>query len=168
MYTVSFRFSLKKVAVYVAAAAVVGGGVWLAGTLLSHRGSAPQAPAQATATGVSTNDARRDYLVALGWEISPEPVEIEEVLIPAEFDQVYQRYNELQKQQGFDLERFRGQRVKRYSYDIANYPGHSEHIRANLLVCDYRIIGGDVCCTELGGFMQGLQYQAATVSTQTA
>ena len=77
-------------------------------------------------------------------------------MIPQEFDETYEQYNQLQKEQGFDLERFKGQRVKVYTYQILNYPDHPDNILAHLLICDWKVVGGDVCSTQLDGFMQGL------------
>ena len=80
-----------------------------------------------------------------------------EVIIPAEFDDVYEKYNELQKEQGFDLSLYASKRVKRWTYEITNYTGYENtgFIHANILVYDGKVIGGDVCSTELNGFMHG-------------
>jgi hypothetical protein len=61
----------------------------------------------------------------------------------------------MQKKQGYDLGKFAGKRVKRFSYVITNYPGDVKNIRINLLVRDNKIIGGDVCLMEPNGFMHG-------------
>ena len=39
-------------------------------------------------------------LKQFGWEVEQEPVSIEEIVIPQQFNQVYERYNELQKHKG--------------------------------------------------------------------
>ncbi len=85
---------------------------------------------------------------------------VAEVIIPSEFDDTYKAYNEIQKKQGFDLEKYKGSGVKRWTYEIKNYPGYAEDsgcIRANMLVCDGKVIGGDICSVELDGFMHGFQ-----------
>ena len=64
---------------------------------------------------ISDNDARVEYLRSYGWEVEKEAEAIEEIVIPEEFSEVFQKYNELQKEQGFDLEKQKGQRVKRYT-----------------------------------------------------
>ena len=43
------------------------------------------------------NEQRIDFLKQFGWEVEQEPVSIEEIVIPQQFNQVYERYNELQK-----------------------------------------------------------------------
>ncbi|MBQ8395844.1 MAG: DUF4830 domain-containing protein [Oscillospiraceae bacterium] len=95
------------------------------------------------------------FLESLGWETSGEPVDIREVIIPEEWNSVFEEYNDLQKQQGFDLDKYRGKQATIYTYQILNYDG-AENVVANLMVFDGRLIAGDVCSAELGGFMQGL------------
>ncbi len=99
--------------------------------------------------------AQNAFLESLGWETSVEPVDIREVIIPEEWNSVFEEYNDLQKQQGFDLDKYRGKQATIYTYQILNYDG-AENVVANLMVFDGRLIAGDVCSAELGGFMQGL------------
>ena len=101
---------------------------------------------------------RKAFFANFGWEISDEPVEVKETVIPAEFNQTYSQYNELQLAQGFNLEKYKNTRVKSWSYEILNYPGYensSGTIRGNILTYNGKIIGGDICSTELDGFMHG-------------
>lgn len=100
-----------------------------------------------------------EFLSGLGWEISPEPIDCRTVMIPEEWNEVYTQYNSLQLQQGFDLDGYRGKYAEIYTYEIYNYPDGDEpkqNIVAHLMICDGRLIAGDVCSTEFGGFMQGL------------
>lgn len=106
---------------------------------------------------------RLAFLKQFGWEVAQEPVEVGEIIIPVEFNAVYQSYNELQLEQGFDLTAHGGKRVKRWTYTVTNYPGYdktSDCIHANILVCDGVVIGGDICSVELGGFMHGFAMQS--------
>lgn len=97
------------------------------------------------------------FISSFGWEVSEEPDEVREVIIPAEFDDVYENYNAIQKAQGYDLKEYAGERVKRWTYSVKNYPDYvdSECIKINVLVFDGEVIGGDVCSVELNGFMHG-------------
>ena len=70
-----------------------------------------------------------------------------DVLIPEHFDEAYESYNALQKQQGYDLEKYKGKKVKRYRYRILNYP-ERKNAAATLLVYKGEILGGDI---TLGG-----------------
>ncbi|MBR5545265.1 MAG: DUF4830 domain-containing protein [Clostridia bacterium] len=107
----------------------------------------------------ATHDERMAFLSQYGWEINEEPVEVQEVIIPSEFDDTYNAYNEIQKDQGFDLTVYAGMRAKRWTYIIKNYSGYENKdcIRVNVLVYDGLVIGGDVCSIELDGFMHGFQ-----------
>lgn len=109
---------------------------------------------------LSANSAqeRLSFISHYGWEVDEEPVEVREVIIPEVFDDVYQNYNKIQLEQGFNLEKFAGQRVKCWTYVVRNYPGTmpgDDYIRLNMLVSDGVIIGGDVCSVKFDGFMHG-------------
>ena len=106
--------------------------------------------------GRRSNEARIDYLPAYGWEVSPEPVAVQEVLIPTEMDESYQEYLTLQTQQGFDLEQYAGKRVKRYTYEVYNYPSGEAGVQANLLQYRRTIVGGEILSPRLDGFLHGL------------
>ncbi len=104
-----------------------------------------------------TNEQRIEYLESFGWDIVDEPIESTEVIIPSEFDETYESYNLLQQTQGFDLSKYKGKRVMRYTYSVKNYPTDSaENVCATLLVSNKKIIGGDISSTSLGGFMHSL------------
>lgn len=102
-------------------------------------------------------EERIAFFSQFGWEINEEPCEVKEVIIPTEFDETYQSYNELQKSQNLDLENYKGARVKMWSYEILNYPNEDTEaqIRGNILVFDGVVIGGDISSTALDGFMHG-------------
>ena len=102
-----------------------------------------------------TNDERIAFLAGQGWQVSTEPLEILEVIIPKEFDDIYTKYNEMQQEQGFDLSGEAGRRCKRYAYRIENYPGVDEPVRAHVLVYKDKIIGGDISSEIAGSFMHG-------------
>lgn len=107
----------------------------------------------------STADERLTFISQFGWEVDEDPIEVCEVIIPAEFDETYTQYNEIQLNQGFDLKTYAGMRAKRWTYSVKNYPGHEgkNYIRINLLVYEGIVIGGDVCSIELDGFMHGFE-----------
>ena len=107
----------------------------------------------------STADERLTFISQFGWEVSEDPVEVCEVIIPSEFDETYTQYNEIQLKQGFDLKPYAGMRVKRWTYSVKNYPGHENknYIRINVLVYEGIVVGGDVCSIELDGFMHGFE-----------
>lgn len=105
---------------------------------------------------MANEQERLEFLHGLGWETSDTCTDSKVVVIPEVFDDVYKTYNKLQKEQGFDLERYKGKTAEIYTYEIRNYPDCPEGIIANLIVIDNKLVGGDVCSTDLQGFMQGL------------
>lgn len=102
------------------------------------------------------NTERLAFVQQFGWQVEEEPAEIRSVVIPAEFDDVYQQYNHLQQQQGFDLSHYRGEDCKQYTYHVINYPDESDTVQVHLLVWQGKIIGGDLASAEQNGFMKQL------------
>lgn len=118
----------------------------------------------------STSQERAAFLKQYGWDISEDPVEVSEVIIPENFDDGYTEYAAMNKAQGLDLEPFKGMRAKRWTYTVYNYPGleNTESVQANILVFDGRVIGGDICSLEQGGFIAGFELPRNTVPASTA
>ena len=113
---------------------------------------------ETAATGapmVSSNDARVQFLKDFGWEITTSPAETGQVKIPEESSQIFDRYNNLQKSQGYDLSKYAGKKAMRYVYQINNYPNAKEPVYATVLVYKDKIIGGDITDTTPGGRIQG-------------
>jgi hypothetical protein len=127
--------------------------------LALHLGGAAR-PAAASAVpspkGVRSNADRVEYLSAYGWEVNEQPISTQELLIPEEMDESYDEYLALQASQGFDLGKYRGKRIKRYTYEILNYPTGETGVQANLLLYRNTVIGGEVLCPEADGFLHGL------------
>lgn len=106
-----------------------------------------------------TLEQRMNFLASLGLEADPESERAKDVIIPEEFDEIFENYNALQKKAGFDLENYKGKTVKKYTYKILNYPTAEKDdiIMSDLLVLDGKIIGGDVYSPRLDGFITGLE-----------
>ncbi len=117
-------------------------------------------PEQTESTGAGNSAANQqemvDYLESIGYTVTPQALLIEPVVIPETFDGEYTAYNELQKPAGFDLSKYAGQSAQKYTFKVLNYEDESVEVVANLLVCENKVIGGDVSSTELGGFCNGL------------
>jgi hypothetical protein len=92
------------------------------------------------------------FLSGYGWVTENVPYETKEITIPAAFSAVYNEYNEMQKQQGFDLSQYRGEKATQYTYRITNHPAEGD-VFANVIVAGNRIVGGDICSHELDGFL---------------
>ncbi len=105
---------------------------------------------------VKTNAERIALLKSYGWEVEETPAEEAKITIPAEFDSVMENYNAIQKSQGFDLSKHKNRDMTRYTYRITNYEGYEGTVYANLLVYKNRIVGGDICSSDVNGFIHGL------------
>ena len=106
--------------------------------------------------GVKTAEDRIEYLSGWGWEVIAEPLTIEELIIPDVLDDSYQEYVTMQAEQGFSLEQLTGERVKRYSYEITNYPTQETEVQVNLLIHKNTVVSGEVLSPQLDGFLHGL------------
>lgn len=104
---------------------------------------------------IKTNEDRIKFLEQFGWSVSPEAVEEVTMKLPAEFDKVMNSYNEIQKNQGLDLTKYRGKEVTRYTYEISNFPDYDGKVFANVIICKNRVVGGDVCSADVTGFIRG-------------
>ena len=160
MIMMTAKVDIKKV--LIALAAVAGLIIALVLTLGGSKSTDP-----AAVTTMSDNGSRVQFLKEQGWDVTTSPKESSQVRIPKEMSPVYERYNELQKSQGYDLNRFAGKTVMRYVYQVNNYPGASEPVYATLLVYKNQIIGGDITNTAEKGKVQGLKNPAATMPTET-
>ena len=112
--------------------------------------------AQTGAPAMSANDARVKFLEDLGWSVSASPVQSGQVKIPTESSEVYSRYNDLQKEAGYDLTQYAGKTVMRYVYKVNNHES-SEPVYATLLVFKDKVIGGDVLDTAPNGKITSLK-----------
>lgn len=109
-----------------------------------------------SAIRAGTNEERIAYLQSLGWEVEPTPILEQEITLPKEFPEVLTQYNELQRQQGFDLAEYAGKKLTLYTYRITNHPD-AEEADASLYVYRTALVGGDVHSTSFTGFMAALR-----------
>ena len=153
MFVLSMKLKKKRVFSFLTITVLLL--VLVGSTVAYAKGRKEDAGKALKTADVSNNEKRLAFIKSLGWDVDKEPIEISEVIIPPVFDETYESYNNLQKRDGYDLTRLMGKRVKRYSYDIKNYPGGQKRVRINLLVYDGKLVGGDVSSQEQGGFMHG-------------
>ena len=64
--------------------------------------------------------------------------------IPTQFNDVYTSYNELQKKQGFDLEKYKGKKFVMYTYKIAEHKINGSDAYISVMVIDERVVGGHI------------------------
>ena len=159
MMFMTARVDLKKILIILG---LIGAVILISLRLLGGGDVATAAPS------VSTNDGRVAFLQSFGWEVAASPVESSQVKIPKEVTQVFDRYNELQKLQGYDLTRYAGKNVMRYVYKITNYPGATEPVYATVLVYKNQVIGGDVTDTAAGGRIRGFRMAPGPDQTEAS
>jgi len=104
-----------------------------------------------------TDEQRLAFLASLGWEAEGTPETQRTIRLPEEFPEVLKNYNELQKQQGFDLEKYAGKEVTMVVYPLRNYPDVTDEVLCSLYIYRGRIIGGDIHSTAFDGFMRSLR-----------
>ena len=154
MLVMTAKVDKKKILIVTAAvlAAVIG--------LFLLFGGSDSTPA--ASEGVANNDARVAFLKSFGWDVTTSPVESGQVRIPSGSNEVFNRYNELQKSQGYDLSAYAGKTVMRYVYQINNYPNATAPVYATILVYKNQVIGGDVTDTSAKGAIRSFKMPAAT------
>lgn len=106
---------------------------------------------------VKTADDAANFLAQFGWEVDGTPLEEVKISIPAEFDKVMNAYNELQRSQGLDLSKYKGRDVTRYTFKVKNYPNYDGTVMANVIVYKGKVIGGDLCSSDVTGFICGFE-----------
>lgn len=123
---------------------------------VSFIGNHPATPAsKQTTVSCKTAEERVNYINSLGFETDSSE-ESKEIIIPARFNDVYNKYNEIQKKQGLDLAEYKGKTAVMYTYHITNY-GDNDNVIANLIVFDGQLIGADLCDTSAdNGFLVAL------------
>lgn len=103
----------------------------------------------------STTQERVDYINSFDLKTDSKE-ESKEIIIPEQFNDVYNKYNEIQKQQNFDLTDYKGKTAVMYTYNITNYKDN-DNVIANLIVYDGILIGADLCDTSAdNGFLVAL------------
>ncbi len=160
MMVMTAKVDFKKILLGLAAAAAL----ILALILLLGGGNTAQTGAPAP----SANDGRVKFLTDFGWDVTTSPTESGRVRIPEESGEVFDRYNALQKGQGYDLSKYAGKTVMRYVYKVNNYPGATEPVYATVLVYKNQIIGGDVTDTSAKGHIRGFKMPETTAPAESS
>lgn len=96
-----------------------------------------------------------EYLLQLGYETDSTTAETRTVQIPKTFDAVYETYNQMQKECGFDLQKYAGKKVELTTFHVTNWPDEEE-VLADILVYKKKVIGGAIYTAAVDGFMKGL------------
>lgn len=95
-----------------------------------------------------TNEDRVLFINSLGYKVDSDFTESEEIIIPDNFDNVYENYNALQKEAGYNLENYKGCPAVLHKYKLI---GSDKYI--NLIIYNGNVIGGDISSPQLNGEM---------------
>lgn len=93
----------------------------------------------------SNEQERLEFLGNFGLD-ADRLVSADIITIPSEFNSVYKAYNDLQRQIGLDLSRYKGESAERYMYALNGENADS----AVILVRNNRVIGGHITSGEFG------------------
>ncbi len=108
--------------------------------------------------GIKTDEDLQNFITSLGIEVKTPAYNSAEVDLPRVFDAVYSKYNDIQKQQGFDLSKYRGKTLHRYTFEITNYPSpdpsQTGKVYLTLFVHKNKVVGGDISSRDFGGFVR--------------
>ncbi len=110
-------------------------------------------------SGIKSETELVGFINSFGIQTPASPLEKAEVEIPRKFDAVLEEYEAIQKQQGLKLSKYKGKNAVRYTYEILNYPKNAEgqptgKVFLNLIVYKDKVIAGDICSAEMGGFVK--------------
>lgn len=166
-----FVISVRSSAIKAGAVGILLVGCAALGLFAAGKGISANVSASDSGVSYLAADAQQriSFLSQFGWEVEEDPVEVSEVIIPAEFDGAYEKYNEIQKEHGLDLADYSGRRAKRWTYEVKNYPGYEDTdglVQANIFVYDGRVIGGDICSLETDGFIQSFNFPEEKASKE--
>ena len=69
----------------------------------------------------------------------------------------HQLVNEIQKEQGLNLLKYKRKKLTRYTFEVKNYEGYDGRVLANVLVYRGKVVGGDICSADIDGFVHGFE-----------
>lgn len=158
MFVFSFKASKVKLFCAVAVCAVIIGALL---TFLPNVGSSLNvnkinASDDLNKIDVKSEKGRMEYLLALGYSVKKESVSEASEKLPKVFDAVTEKYNSLQRAQGFDLTKYSGKTLKGYTYEVTALPDSTklanDKYLATLIVYKNKVVGADLCCPERGKY----------------
>ena len=156
MLIMTAKLPRRKLAIGAAAAALLCCAALALNLTPAGYQAAAASAALPSSKGIRTNADRVTYLNGCGWQVTEEPLAVEEIRIPEEMDESYRCYLALQTAQGFDLEQYAGRRIRRYTYEITNYPTGESGVQANLMLYRTTVVGGEILSPRMDGFVHGL------------
>ena len=125
--------------------------------VVSAMGAMTDKEETASGASVKNEQAAADYLRAVGEEDAAQ-LSCERITIPEQFDEVYEEYNGMQRQSGFELSEYKGKDALRFTFALTRHDASY----AVLLVRDCAVIGGHYSNGEYGGEYLPLEKDGTT------
>ncbi|MBR2029089.1 MAG: DUF4830 domain-containing protein [Oscillospiraceae bacterium] len=98
--------------------------------------------AAARKTKLSTTQEMVDYIAQKGFTADMQTAQVAEVQIPKKFDDSFTAFNEKIKQNdGLSLEKYKGEKVNKWTFDIIGYDDNDTNAVAVLLVRKEKLVG---------------------------
>lgn len=127
---------IMAVAVCVAVTGVAGIG------LKNHFTKDSPAAAAYRKVKLSTTQEMIDYIAEKGFTADIQTAQVTEVEIPKKFDDNFEGFDEKIKQtDGLSLEKYKGDRVNKWVFDIIDYPNGDMEASAVLLIKKEKLVG---------------------------
>ncbi|MDR0404763.1 MAG: DUF4830 domain-containing protein [Oscillospiraceae bacterium] len=104
---------------------------------------------------VKTDDDRAKFFSQFNWEVDPHPIIKDTVRIPERFNETYDSYSKIQREQGLNIEKCKGKICERFVYTVKNYESKFGEVRATILVRKNKVVAGDISSFSQGGFSHG-------------
>lgn len=107
-------------------------------------------------SGIKTNEDRIRFISQFGVKVETEPCDSEEFRVPADFDRVIAGYNEIQKKQGLNIEKYKNKKVTRYTYSIKDYEMNGKKVEdavVNLVIYKGTVVACDISSSSPDGFV---------------
>ena len=133
------RKKITKIALIAVCVVAVGAaGITVKGFF--EKDSATAAPAKKTK--LATTQEMVDYIAQKGFTADMQTAQVAEVQIPKKFDDSFNSFNEKIKQSdGLSLEKYKGEKVNKWTFDIIGYDDNDTKAAAVLLIRKEKLIG---------------------------
>lgn len=92
---------------------------------------------------VETDEDAKEFVEQFSY-VAEQLYSLQEVYVPIKFSETYMKYNELQKQQGFDMDPYKGEKCKMYVYKLKDYEIDNAQAYMSVIVYRNRVIGGHI------------------------
>lgn len=129
---------LGRMLAVVACIAVAGA----VGVGIKHHFTQDSPAAAAVKTRLSTTKEMIDYIAEKGFTADIQTAQVTEVQIPKKFDDNFVGFNEkIQQTDGLNLEKYKGDKVNKWTFDIIDYPNGDMEASAVLLIKKEKLVG---------------------------